>query len=88
VAAGRLPHELIGVANLLSQHPLYVKAISVSAVFFGAVTYIGNAPNFMVRSIAEQLGVRTPSFFGYMARYSLPILIPIFTLVWFLFFRG
>ncbi len=65
----------------------YVQAISVSAVMFGAMTYIGNGPNFMVKSIAEQAHVKMPSFFGYMVKYSIPILIPIFTLIWFIFFR-
>ena len=58
-------------------------AISLGAVFMGALTYIGNGPNFMVKSIAEQSGIRMPSFFGYMG-YSLLILIPIFVLVLFL----
>ncbi|MEW6745214.1 MAG: sodium:proton antiporter [Planctomycetota bacterium] len=66
----------------------YVQAISVGAVFFGACTYIGNGPNFMVKSIAEQAKVHCPVFFGYIFRYTLPILIPVFLLVWFLFFRG
>jgi len=61
-------------------------AIAVGAVFFGAMTYIGNGPNFMVKSIAEQTGIHMPSFFGYILRYSVPILIPIFVLVWVLFF--
>jgi Na+/H+ antiporter NhaD/arsenite permease-like protein len=55
-------------------------AISVGSVFMGAMTYIGNGPNFMVKAIAEQSGVRMPSFFGYMV-YSVVILIPIFILV-------
>ncbi len=60
-------------------------AISAGAVFFGAVTYIGNAPNFMVKAIAEQAGIRMPSFFGYMA-WSLPLLLLPFLLVtWFWF---
>lgn len=59
-------------------------AISLGAVFMGANTYIGNGPNFMVKSIAEQAGVRMPSFFGYMA-YSGAILIPLFVLITFLF---
>jgi Na+/H+ antiporter NhaD/arsenite permease-like protein len=61
-------------------------AISVAAVFFGAMTYIGNGPNFMVKSIAEQVGIKMPSFFGYIIRYSIPILIPLFILVWLVFF--
>lgn len=60
-------------------------AISAGAVFMGANTYIGNAPNFMVRSISEDMGVKMPSFFGYMA-WSVGILIPIFILMTFIFF--
>ncbi|WP_245935663.1 sodium:proton antiporter [Sediminitomix flava] len=63
-----------------------LRAISVSAVFFGAMTYIGNGPNFMVKSIAEQIGIEMPSFFGYIVRYSLPILLPILFLTWLAFF--
>jgi Na+/H+ antiporter NhaD/arsenite permease-like protein len=61
-------------------------AISVGAVFMGANTYIGNGPNFMVKAIAEQGGVRMPSFFGYMA-YSCGILLPLFGAVTWIFFR-
>ncbi|RKU14598.1 hypothetical protein C6502_00390 [Candidatus Poribacteria bacterium] len=60
-------------------------AISCGAVFMGANTYIGNAPNFMVKAIAEENGVRMPSFFGYML-WSVVILVPIFVLVTFVFF--
>ena len=62
-------------------------AISAGAVFMGAMTYIGNAPNFMVKSIAEERGIPMPSFFGYMIKYSLPILIPSFVIVSLVFFR-
>ncbi|MDG2214181.1 MAG: sodium:proton antiporter, partial [Verrucomicrobiota bacterium] len=61
-------------------------AISCGAVFMGANTYIGNAPNFMVKAIAEENGVKMPSFFGYMA-WSVAILIPTFIIVSLLFFR-
>lgn len=61
-------------------------AISLAAVFFGAMTYIGNGPNFMVKSIAEQSGIKMPSFFGYVIRFSLPILLPVLVLVWLVFF--
>jgi Na+/H+ antiporter NhaD/arsenite permease-like protein len=54
--------------------------ISLGAVFMGAMTYIGNGPNFMVRAIAEKSGVRMPSFFGYML-YSCVILLPLFALM-------
>jgi Na+/H+ antiporter NhaD/arsenite permease-like protein len=64
----------------------YLTAISAGAVFMGANTYIGNAPNFMVKSIAEEAGVNMPSFFGYMFKYSIPILIPVFILVTYIFF--
>ncbi|MGJ3235789.1 sodium:proton antiporter [Marivirga sp.] len=62
-------------------------AISIAAVFFGAMTYIGNGPNFMVKSIAEQVGIKMPSFFGYIVRYSIPFLLPLLFLVWLLFIR-
>ena len=61
-------------------------AISVGAVFMGANTYIGNAPNFMVKSIAEEQNISMPSFFGYMLKYSIPILIPLYILITFIFF--
>ena len=61
-------------------------AISTGAVFMGAMTYIGNAPNFMVRSIASERGIRMPSFFGYMA-WSVAVLLPLFALVTVVFFQ-
>jgi Na+/H+ antiporter NhaD/arsenite permease-like protein len=64
-----------------------LEAISVGAVFMGANSYIGNGPNFMVRSIAESRGIKMPSFGGYML-YSGAILIPVFVLVTLVFFRG
>ena len=56
-------------------------AISAGAVFFGATSYIGNAPNFMIKTIAEHSGIKMPTFFGYMFKYSFTILIPIFVLL-------
>ncbi|RMF58878.1 MAG: sodium:proton antiporter [Calditrichaeota bacterium] len=70
---------------LIAQKEIYLAAISTGAVFFGAMTYIGNAPNFMVKSIAEQFNIKMPSFFGYML-YSLTILGIVFLLVTFIFF--
>ncbi|MBY5951820.1 sodium:proton antiporter [Algoriphagus marincola] len=61
-------------------------AIAIASVFFGAMTYIGNGPNFMVKSIAEQSGIKMPSFFGYIIRFSLPILLPLLFIVWLIFF--
>ena len=77
------------VARFLSDPALYqyLCAISLAAVFFGSMTYIGNGPNFMVKSIAESSGVKCPSFFGYVFKYSLPILIPLFALISWLFLR-
>jgi Na+/H+ antiporter NhaD/arsenite permease-like protein len=69
--------------------PEFIKlltAISVGAVFMGANTYIGNAPNFLVRGIAEASDIRMPSFFGYML-WSVGILLPLFVVVTLVFFR-
>jgi len=65
----------------------YLVAVSLGSVFFGAVSYIGNGPNFMVKSIAESSGVKCPSFFGYVVKYALPILIPLFAIVSWLLLR-
>ncbi len=78
--------ELPAVTALIHDEEIYLKAIATGAVFMGANTYIGNAPNFMVKSIAEESGVSMPSFFGYMIRYSLIILVPVFVLVTVIFF--
>lgn len=65
----------------------YVVAISVAAVFFGANTYIGNGPNFMVKSIADQQKVHAPSFLGYVFKFTIPYMVPTVLIVWFIFFR-
>jgi Na+/H+ antiporter NhaD/arsenite permease-like protein len=78
-----------GIMALAENGHVYIAhliAISLGSVFMGANTYIGNGPNFMVKSIAEHAGVKMPSFFGYMA-YSICILLPIFVVVTFLFIR-
>ena len=64
----------------------FLVAISLGAVFMGAMTYIGNGPNFMVKALAETAGVRMPSFFGYMA-YSCVFLLPILGLMTLIFLR-
>lgn len=74
-----------GVAALMAHDPLTLIAVSLGAVFFGAMTYIGNGPNFMVKSIAHDAGAHTPSFFGYIFKYSLPVLLPILSLSAWLF---
>jgi Na+/H+ antiporter NhaD/arsenite permease-like protein len=66
--------------------PLVLQAISCGAVFMGALTYIGNGPNFMVKAIAEQSGYKMPAFFGFLA-YACVILLPVFVLVTLIFFR-
>jgi Na+/H+ antiporter NhaD/arsenite permease-like protein len=73
-------------ATLMGDLPNTLLAISAGAVFMGANTYIGNAPNFMVKSISESSGIEMPSFFGYLLKWSLPILFPLFILVSILFF--
>ncbi|MDG1275930.1 MAG: sodium:proton antiporter [Algoriphagus sp.] len=73
-------------ANGYEDSAFQLMAIAIASVFFGAMTYIGNGPNFMVKSIAEQSGIKMPSFFGYIIRFSLPVLLPILFLVWLIFF--
>ncbi len=87
VAGGAISADTLRTFYLLANHGIYIKAISIAAVFFGAMTYIGNGPNFMVKSIAEQSGGKCPSFFGYIFKFSIPVLLPVFFLVWLLFFR-
>ncbi|HEY8020613.1 MAG TPA: sodium:proton antiporter [Thermoanaerobaculia bacterium] len=74
------------IAALVAAHAHYLEAISTGAVFMGANTYLGNAPNFMVRAIAEEMGVEMPSFFGYILRFTLPVLMPVFLLTAWIFF--
>jgi len=76
----------IGALTLDPETARILAAIATSSVFMGANTYIGNAPNFMVKAIAEENGIKMPSFFGYMA-YSCGILLPLFVVITLLFFR-
>jgi len=76
------PHEVMRIAT---DSPAHLMAISLGAVFFGAMTYIGNGPNFMVKSIVTEAGVKCPGFFGYILRYALPILLPVLALAGWLF---
>jgi Na+/H+ antiporter NhaD/arsenite permease-like protein len=89
VSTGNLSNDEIRVGFLIG-HPLLNRlliAISMGAVLFGACTYIGNGPNFMVKSIAEHAGAPTPGFFTYIAMYTLPILLPILVVIWLIFLR-
>jgi Na+/H+ antiporter NhaD/arsenite permease-like protein len=90
VRTGALTYDQIRIGFLLGDEQLewYIIAISLGSVFFGAMTYIGNGPNFMVKSIAENAGVKCPSFFGYIGMYSVPILLPILILIWAVFLAG
>ena len=78
--------ERSAIQQLIATNPEYLAAISTGAVFMGANTYLGNAPNFMVKSIAEEFGIEMPSFFGYIFRYVVPILLPVFLVVTWIFF--
>jgi Na+/H+ antiporter NhaD/arsenite permease-like protein len=70
------------VANIPA---ILLQAISLGAVFFGAMTYIGNGPNFMVKAIAEQEGIKMPSFFGYILKFTLVVLLPVYVIVQLIF---
>lgn len=91
---GLIQNNAVGLPNPLMPNAVamapdswkFVQAISLGSVFFGAMTYIGNGPNFMVKSIAEQSGIECPTFLGYVGKYSVPILIPVYVLVWWLIF--
>ena len=74
-----------GVTYVARVPEIILKAIATAAVFFGSMTYIGNGPNFMVKAIAEENQIKMPSFFGYMLRFSLIILLPVYILVQVLF---
>lgn len=78
--------EREAIQQLIASHPQYLIAISTGSVFMGANTYLGNAPNFMVKSIAEESGVEMPSFFGYILRYVVPFLLPVFLVATWVFF--
>jgi Na+/H+ antiporter NhaD/arsenite permease-like protein len=89
IAMGHVSTDEIQVAYLLANAKLhiYIIAVSVGSVFFGANTYIGNGPNFMVKAIADHQKVHTPSFPAYVYRYTLPVMLPMLVIIWLLFFR-
>jgi len=78
--------ETPDMTQLLAQHASSMLAISFGAVFFGAATYIGNGPNFMVKAIADHQDGHAPTFPGFILRYTLPFLLPMLMVVWWLFF--
>ena len=75
------------IHHLIATNGISLIAISVGAVFFGAATYIGNGPNFMVKSIADQQKIHTPSFLGYVFKFTLPFMLPMLIVIWLMFFR-
>jgi Na+/H+ antiporter NhaD/arsenite permease-like protein len=79
-------NDPLQVANFISKNGGELTALSLGAAFFGALTYIGNAPNLLVKTIAEHAHVPTPSFVGYICKFAIPVLIPIFALISILFF--
>lgn len=87
VASGLTPDQMATFGNgMMAGIPeILLMAICIGSVFFGAMTYIGNGPNFMVKAIAEENGVKMPSFFGYMFKFSLIVLLPIYILVQIIF---
>src|ERR1700722_5746709 len=89
LASGKVGPDEIKVAYLLGnfRYNAYVLAISIGAVFFGANTYIGNGPNFMVKSIADREKVQTPPFLSYIFKFTVPFMLPMLFVVWWLFFR-
>jgi len=89
IAAKTAGVEEIEVAFLLGNEAYnqFILAISVGAVFFGANTYIGNGPNFMVKAIADQQGAKTPTFLGYIGKFTVPFMLPMLGIIWLLFFR-
>lgn len=76
------------VLRFVQYNPLFLKTISVAAVIFGSMTYVGNAPNFMVKSISEHKGLKMPGFFHYIVFYAITILLPFYFLIWYIFFKA
>lgn len=87
IASGLTPDQMAAFGtNVVAGVPeLLLQAICLGAVLFGAMTYIGNGPNFMVKAIAEESGVKMPSFFGYMFKFSLIVQLPVYILVQLIF---
>ena len=87
VATGLTPDQMaVFGGDMMAAIPeILLKAICIGSVFFGAMTYIGNGPNFMVKAIAEENGIKMPSFFGYMLKFSLVVLLPVYILVQLIF---
>ena len=76
-----------GMASLPQTGAAHLAALSIATVFFGAVTYVGNGPNLMIKAIAERQGIRLPTFPGYFFKWAVPILLPLLMIVWLIFIR-
>jgi Na+/H+ antiporter NhaD/arsenite permease-like protein len=90
IARDRVTPEHAQMALILGQ-PLALRclqALSIGSVFFGANTYIGNGPNFMVKAIADQQNAHTPAFLGYVFKFTIPFMLPMLLAIWWLFFRS
>src|SRR5882724_2345878 len=89
VLAKTVTPEQIEVCFLLGNAAFnkYIVAISIGSVFFGANTYIGNGPNFMVKAIADHQKVKTPGFLAYVFKFTLPFMLPMLLIVWWIFFH-
>jgi len=90
LASGAIGLNEIAICFLLGNAALskFILAISAGSVFFGANTYIGNGPNLMLNAIADQQNVHTPSFVGYVWKYTLPFMLPMLLIIWWTFFRS
>ena len=77
-----------GTADLVARDSVSLVAVSVGAVFFGAATYLGNGPNFMIKAIADQRKIPAPSFLEFVFKFTMPCLLPVLLTVWLLFFRA
>jgi Na+/H+ antiporter NhaD/arsenite permease-like protein len=86
---GLAPGRADQVARVLADGRAHaaLAALSVASVFFGGCTYIGNAPNYMVKAIAERSGVALPGFAGYIFKWTIPVLLPLLLVIWLIFFR-
>lgn len=76
-----------GAGSLLGEAGRNIAALSVGTVLFGALTYVGNGPNLMVKSIADHQKIRSPAFLGYLFKWAVPIMLPLLIVIWFIYFR-
>ena len=80
-------HPASATASLLAEAGADIVALSVGTVLFGALTYIGNGPNLMVKSIADHANAPSPAFLGYLFKWAVPIMLPLLIILWLVYFR-